>query len=57
MKKAQTTLRAYLRPEVEIFQVESQSVLAVSGNPTIINPPMEWGTQKKDYPWQKETEE
>lgn len=67
MKKAQTNLRAYARPQVKIIQFDFQSVLASSGNPSITNPPMEWETnenpsisnpsmpwesQKKDGPWE-----
>ena len=53
MKKTHSKLRAYERPEVKTLQLDAQSLLAASGNPSITNPPMQWGTQKKDYPWEK----
>ena len=46
-------LRTYVSPKVKTLQLDAQSLLAASGNPSITNPPMEWGTQKKDYPWEK----
>ena len=66
MNKNNSKLQTYVRPEVEIFHLDFQSVLASSGNPSITNPPMEWETngnpsisnptlpwesQKKDSPW------
>lgn len=53
MNKNNSKLRSYTRPEVKTLQVDAQSLLAASGNPSITNPPMEWGTQKKNYPWEK----
>ena len=53
MNKDNSKLRAYTRPEVKALQLDAQSLLAASGNPSITNPPMEWGTQKKNYPWEK----
>ena len=54
MNKNDSKLRTYVRPEVEIFHLDFQSVLASSGNPSITNPPMPWGTQKKEFPWEKD---
>ena len=45
-------LRTYVRPKVKTLQLAPQSLLATSGNPSITNPPMEWGTQKKSFPWE-----
>ena len=45
-------LQTYVRPEVWALQLAPQSLLAASGNPSITNPPMEWGTQKKGFPWE-----
>ena len=53
MNKNNSKLRAYTCPEVKTLQLDAQSLLAASGNPSITNPPMEWGTQKKNYPWEK----
>ena len=53
MNKNNSKLRSYTRPEVKTLQVDAQSLLAASGNPSITNPPLEWGTQKKNYPWEK----
>ena len=53
MNKNKSKLRTYVRPKVEIFHLDFQSVLASSGNPSISNPPMPWGTQKKEFPWEE----
>lgn len=53
MNKTLSKLRAYERPEVKTLQLAPQSLLAASGNPSITNPPMQWGTQKKNFPWEK----
>lgn len=56
MNKNSSKLRTYVRPEVKTLLLDSQSVLASSGNPSITNPPMPWGTQKKEFPWKEEGE-
>ena len=53
MKLTNSTKRTYVSPEVKAVALDFQAVLAASGNPSITNPPMQWGTQKKDYPWEK----
>ena len=50
-------LCTYVRPEIEVCEIETSSVLATSGDPSITNPPMVWGTQKKDFSWQNAVEE
>ena len=56
MNKNNSKLRTYVRPQVEIFHLDFQSVLVSSGDPSITNPPMPWGTQKKEFPWKEEKE-
>lgn len=43
---------AYLPPKITVIAIEPLSMLASSGNTTITNPPMEWGTQKNEFPWE-----
>lgn len=50
-------MQTYIRPEMQVLKIETQSVLAGSGNPTITNPPMQWDTRKKDVPWSNANEE
>ena len=54
MNKNYSKLRTYVRPEVKTLLLDFQSVLASSGNPSITNPPMPWGPQKKEVPWKEE---
>ncbi len=42
--------RVYNSPELKLLEIDFQSILAAS-NPVITNPPMEWGTEKKEFPW------
>ena len=56
MNKNNSNLRTYVRPEVKTLLLDFQSVLASSGNPSITNPTMPWGTQKKEFPWKEEKE-
>ena len=66
MKNPQHRLRDYVRPIIEIVDVESDPILSVSqdpsisippmdwdtnGDPTVNNPTMPWGTKKKNFPW------
>ena len=53
MKLTNSTKRTYVSPEAKAVALDFQAVLAASGNPSITNPPMQWGTQKKDFPWEK----
>lgn len=53
MKKKQSQLRIYVRPETTSVQLNLQSLLAASGDPTINNPSMPWGTQKRNFPWER----
>ena len=53
MNKTLSKLRAYERPEVQTFQFAPQLLLAASGNPARTTPPLQWGTQKKNCPWEK----
>lgn len=53
MNKNNSNLRLYERPEVKTLHIAPQSLLAASGNPSITNPPMQWGTQKKNFPWEE----
>ena len=61
--------KTYTKPDIKILNLDFQSVLAASGNPSITNPPMEWETngdpsisnpslpwesQKKAFPWEGE---
>lgn len=45
-------LQDYVPPKITVITIDSQSMLASSGNPSITNPPMEWGTQKNEFPWE-----
>ena len=54
MNKNNSKLRTYVRPEVKTLHLDFQSVLASSDNPSITNPPMPWGTQKKEFPWEED---
>lgn len=48
--------RVYNSPELKLLEIDFQSILAAS-NPVITNPPMEWGTEKKEFPWDTEKKE
>ena len=60
MNKNNSKSRTYVRPEVRAVQLNPQSVLASSGNPSITNPPMEWETNgnpsisNPSFPWEQE---
>ena len=54
MKKTQSKLLTYVRPEATSVQLNLQRVLASSGDATVNNPSMPWGTQKKQFPWNQQ---
>ena len=51
MKITPSQQRTYVRPETKFMQLNLQSLLVASGNPSINNPSMPWGVQKRNYPW------
>lgn len=53
MKTSSSEKLYYQSPEVRVVQLDLQTVLASSGNPTITNPPMQWDTRKKNFPWEE----
>ena len=53
MKTSSSEKIYYQYPEVRVVQLDLQTVLASSGNPTITNPSMQWDTQKKNFPWEE----
>lgn len=54
MKKPQSKLLTYVRPETTSVQLNLEKVLAASGDATVNNPSMPWGTQKKQFPWNQQ---
>jgi hypothetical protein len=42
------TLSTYVRPEIEVCDIETSSVLATSGDPSITNPSLGWDTEDDD---------